>query len=197
MVKRLSHEFPGTRFSLDFEVAQNALPSLMDGELDLLLGAFLKVPAEGIETETILKVDITAYACRKSRLARAGRVKPSDLAGRRWVVYQRDHLMAGRLQAWCADNMLPEPDIVMEIDSLMASFRVVAGTEFLTPASSFVRELAEDAGLVMLTLDEPIWRFESGAWYRRSLRDYPILMRSLALVRELAGEYLLDHSPRL
>ena len=116
MVKRLSHEFPGTRFSLDFEVAQNALPRLMDGELDLLLGAFLKVPAEGIETETILKVDMTAYACRTSSLARARRIAPADLAGRRWVVYQRDHLMAGRLQAWCADNMLPEPDIVMQIE---------------------------------------------------------------------------------
>jgi DNA-binding transcriptional LysR family regulator len=197
MVKRLSHEFPGTRFSLDFEVAQNALPRLMDGELDLLLGAFLKVPAEGIETETILKVDMTAYACRTSRLACARRIAPGDLAGRRWVVYQRDHLMAGRLQAWCADNMLPEPDIVMQIDSLMASFRVVAGTEFVTLASSFVRDLAEEAGLVMLELEEPIWRFESGAWYRRSLRGYPILMRSLAVVRALAGEYLLSHSPKL
>ena len=160
MVKQLSYEFPGTRFSLDFEVAQNALPRLMNGELDLLLGAFLEVPAEGIETETILRVEITAYCCQKSSLARSARVAPGDLAGRRWVVYQRDHLMTGRLQAWCADNMLPEPDVVMQIDSLMASFRVVAGTEFVTPASSFVRDLAEEAGLVMLTLDEPIWRFE-------------------------------------
>lgn len=197
MVKRLSQEFPDTKFGLDFEVAGNALPKLIDGDLDLLLGAFLEVPAEGIETETILEVEIVAFACRDSRLARAGQISPKDLAGQKWVVYQRDRLMAGRLQAWCADNMVSGPEIMMQVDSLLATFRVVAGTEFVTPASSLVRDLAEEAGLVMLPLAEPIWRFKSGAWFRRSLRDYPILVRSLELVRELMDRYVLEHSQKL
>ncbi|WEX08675.1 LysR family transcriptional regulator [Chelativorans sp. AA-79] len=189
LVKRLSTEFPATRFVLAFEVAGNALPKLVDGDLDLLLGAFLSVPTEGIETHPLLKVEITAYACRKSALANSGRVTATDLGGREWVIYQRDTLMTGRLRSFCADHILPEPRIVMEIDSLLASFRVVSGTEYLTAASTLVRELAEDEGLVMLRLEAPIWRFASGAWFRSSLRNYSIMQRALEILKELTAPY--------
>lgn len=185
VVRQLSLEYPRTRFVLGFEAANNALPKLTGGEIDLLFGAFLSAFAEGIETHPILKVDIAAYASRDNALARAAHVKPSDLVGRRWVIYHRDRLIAARLQEFCSDHMLPEPEIAMEVDSLLATFRIVAGTDFVTLANPYVRDLAEDAGLAMLPLDQPICSFESGAWYRQSLRNHPILRRALELAHEL------------
>ena len=197
LVKRLGAEFPGTRFVLTFEVAGNALPKLVDGDLDLLLGAFFSVPTGGIETHPLLKVEITIYASRESPLAKAGRVTAADLGGRKWVIYQRDTLMAGRIRSYCADHLLPEPRIVMEIDSLLATFRVASGTDYLTPASTMVREMAEDAGLAMLKLDHPIWRFESGAWFRSSLRNYSIMRRALAILHEQTAQFTPAHSSGL
>lgn len=194
LVRQLSREYPDTRFTLDFEVVGNAMPKLINGDIDLLLGAFLSAAEEGIEARPFLTVEITVYVSKDSELAKTERVSPKDLAGRKWVIYQRDRLLTGRLKEFCLNHMLPEPEVVMQIDSLLATFQIVAGTEYITPASPYVRDLAEQAGLVMLRLEQPIWRFESGAWYRQSLRRHPVLLRALELVQELTRKYTEHHS---
>lgn len=194
LVKILSLEFPGTRFVLEFKVANHALPQLISGELDLILGAFLATEAEGIEVEPLLKVEMTAFACKDSELGKGLATPTAALAGKKWIVYQRDPIMASRLRSYCAEYLLPEPEIVMEIDSLNASFRVARGTEYLTAAASLLRQTAEEAGLVMLNLERKIWHFESGASYRRSFKTYPIMQRALQILRDLALEHQPNHS---
>ncbi|MBV1708080.1 MAG: LysR family transcriptional regulator [Hyphomicrobiales bacterium] len=194
LVKQLSREYPDTHFVLDFEAVGNAMPKLINADIDLLLGAFLSVAEEGIEARPFLTVKITAYVAKESKLAGAVSISPRDLAGRKWVINQRDSLLTSRLKEFCLNHMLPEPEVVMQIDSLLATFRVVAGTEYITLASPYVSDLAEEAGLVMLRLEPPIWRFESGAWYRQSLRSHPLLLRSLELVQELTQKYIGNHS---
>jgi LysR family transcriptional regulator of abg operon len=206
LVRKLSIEFPSTRFVLEFKVANHALPKLISGELDLVLGALEMTPSEGIDAEPILRVEITAFACKDSALGQAEsasrvgvskRTSPTALAGKKWIVYQRDPVMAGRLRSYCAEYLLPEPQIVMEIDSLHASFRAARGTDYLTAAASLLRQTAEEAGLVMLDLERKIWHFDSGASYRRSLRNYPIMKRALEIVKDLAHEFQPHHSLKL
>jgi hypothetical protein len=83
---------------------------------------------------------------------------------------------------------------MMQVDSLVATFRVVQGTAYVTPASAFVRDQAGEEGLTMLRLEQPLWRFESGAWYRQSMRQHPITRRVLDIVQELARGYVRSHS---
>ena len=116
---------------------------------------------------------------------------PRDLAGKKWVVYQRDPVMLSRLNSYAAENKLPVPEVVMEIDSLLASFRVVQGTDFVTSATTVVRQSAEEEGLKMLNLDRGIWFFDSGAAYRRSQRNYSIMRRALAILQELTQGHRL------
>ena len=85
----------------------------------------------------------------------------------------------------------------MEIDSLLASFRAVRGTDYITSATSVVREAAEEEGLKMLNLDRAIWYFDSGATYRRSHRDYSIMKRALAILQELTEGHDARHSRKL
>ena len=191
LVKRLSFEFPRTRFALYFQVAGQALPRLMSSELDLVLGALDHVPLEGMETLPLLHVEMVVYACADSALGRRETVTPRDLSGKKWVVYQRDPVMLSRLNSYAAENKLPVPEVVMEIDSLLASFRVVQGTDFLTSATTVVRQSAEDEGLKMLNLDRGIWYFDSGAAYRRSQRNYAIMRRALAILQELTQGHRL------
>lgn len=197
LVKRLSFEFPRTRFALHFQVAGQALPRLMAGDIDLALGALDHMPPEGIETVPFLNVEMSVYVCAESALARKPAVTPRDLAGKKWVVYQRDPVMLSRLNSYAAENKLPVPEIVMEIDSLLASFRVVRGTDFVTSATTVVRDSAEEEGLKMLDLDRAIWYFDSGASYRRSQRDYAIMRRALAILQELTEGHAGRHSQKL
>ena len=193
LVKLLSAEFPATDFVLDFDVAGITLPKVTDGEIDLMLGAFHGVPPEGIETREFLEVEITPYCCRRSRLAEWQTVRPSDLAGCKWIIYKRDQLIAERLRYYCEDHRMPPPVIRMEIDVLAASFRVVSGSEFLTLAPTSLEAVAEAAGLTRLSLDQPIWRFASGAWYRKSSREYPLMRRALQLLSVLASGDASQH----
>lgn len=194
LVKQLSLEFPQTRFVLHFQVAGQAIPRLVAGDLEMVLGALDSTPEEGIETVTLLDIEMASYVCKHSALGRMQRVRPSDLAGKKWVVYQRDPIMISRLNSYAAENMLPKPQIVMEIDSLLASFRAVRGTEYVTAASSVVRNSAADEGLKMLSLDRGIWNFPSGASFRTSMGDYAIMRRALELLTDLTRTHELAHS---
>ncbi|MDB5554053.1 MAG: hypothetical protein JWL86_4037 [Rhizobium sp.] len=191
LVKRLSFEFPRTRFALYFQVAGQALPRLMSGELDLVLGALDHAPVEGMEVLPLLHVEMVVYACAESALGQREAVTPRDLAGKKWVVYQRDPVMLSRLNSYAAENKLPVPEVVMEIDSLLASFRVVQGTDFVTSATTVVRQSAEEEGLKMLNLERGIWFFDSGAAYRRSQRNYAIMRRALDILQELTQGHRL------
>jgi DNA-binding transcriptional LysR family regulator len=197
LVKRLSLEFPRTHFALHFQVAGQAIPRLMAGELDLVLGSLDYMPLEGVETVKLLNVEMTPYVCRDSELGRMREVRPAHLAGKKWVVYQRDPVMVSRLNSYAAENMLPPPEVVMEIDSLLASFRVVQGTDLVTAATKVVRQSAEEEGLKMLDLEKGIWYFDSGAAYRTSFRSFPIMQRALAILQDLTREHGPAHSVKL
>jgi DNA-binding transcriptional LysR family regulator len=188
LVKLLSSEFPETDFSLDFDVAGLTLPKLVDGEIDLMLGALHGVPPEGISRLKFLGVSITPYCCRHSTLAARPEIEAADLANCRWIIYKRDRLLAERLRLYCSDHMLPPPAIRMEIDVLAASFRMVSGTEFLTLAPTSLEGVAAAAGLVPLRLERPIWKFASGAWFRKSSSEYPIMRRALQMLPVLAED---------
>ncbi|HVW57314.1 MAG TPA: LysR family transcriptional regulator [Rhizobiaceae bacterium] len=187
LVKLLSSEFPETDFTLDFDVAGLTLPKLVEGEIDLMLGALHGVPPEGVSTREFLDVEITPYCCRGSSLANRRKIAPADLAGCKWIIYKRDRLLAERLRIYCSDHRLPPPVIRMEIDVLAASFRIVSGTEFLTLAPTSLEGVAAAAGLVPLNLQRPIWKFISGAWFRKSSSEYPIMRRALQALPALAA----------
>ena len=186
LVRQLSAEFPQTRFVLDFRSARDALPRLQQGELDMVLGAVAHTPSEGILVKRLLDVEVTAYCCRSNSLARRREaLTAAELVPRRWVINRSDTQIVERLNHFFSDQLLAEPEVAMEIDSLIAGFMVVSGTELLVPAPTIVRTFAEAQGLVMLQLVEPLWKFRSGAWFPKSLERYAVLRRSLEILEDL------------
>jgi DNA-binding transcriptional LysR family regulator len=192
LTKILSQEFPETRLKLDFNVAGLTLPRLVAGKVDLMLGAIHDRPPEGIETAEILKVQIVPFCWQSDPLAQRETVDPADLGDRRWVIYRRDELIVSRLAGYFSDHCLPAPEIAMEVEALAATFRIVRGTTHLTTAPLSLANVALDYGLVPLRLPSPIWSFGSGAWFRVSSREYPIMRRALDLLPRLASEVITD-----
>jgi DNA-binding transcriptional LysR family regulator len=152
-----------------------------------MLGAIQDRPPEGIETAEMFKVEIVPY-CRKSdRLADLETVHASDISGRRWIT-RRDETVVARMATYFSDRCLPAPDIAIEVEALAAGFRIVANSDKLTLAPLSLTNVASEFGLVPLRLSPPIWSFGSGAWFRASSREYPIMRRALDIVPQLVNE---------
>ena len=185
LIKRLSAEFPETRFIIDFDVASHTLPRLFAGQLHLLLGAFLFPAPEGTITEELMEVEVTAFCCQSNPLQGEGMLPAQALAGQRWIIYKRDTDMIQRLNQYYLQHMLPLPRVQMEIDALASILRIVRNTDYLVVGPTALEGAANEAGLVRLRLQQPIWRFRSGAWYRESTRTFPIMQRALELLRQM------------
>ncbi|MBY8917050.1 LysR family transcriptional regulator [Nitratireductor rhodophyticola] len=184
LVKALSAEFPHTRFVLEFDVAASSLARLENGSIHLLLGAFVAAPPEAIQTRELMQVEIGAFCWRENPIARKTFIQPGLLREQPWVIYKRDGHMTQRLTSYYHENGLPTPRVSMEVDALSASFFMVRGTSYLTAAPTSLAGAAKDADLVRLPLEDPIWRFRTGVWYRKSSLRYPIVQRALALLEE-------------
>jgi DNA-binding transcriptional LysR family regulator len=143
---------------------------------------------EGIETAEIFKVEIVPYCRRSDRLADLEIVEASDVSDRRWIIYRRDDAIVARMASYFSDRCLPSPDIAMEVEALAASFRIVSQSNNLTLAPISLANVAAESGLIPLRLSPPIWTFGSGAWFRSSSKEYPVMRRALDLLPQLASE---------
>lgn len=193
LIRELSTEFPDTLFRVDVDVAGANVPRLLTGEIHLLLGAFVQEIPEGLVTEKLLDVESSAICCRNDPLARLERVPPGALRDRRWVIYGRDSLMRERLTEYHLRFQMPLPRMVIEVDALASTLLAVSGTPYLTAAPTTIAPMAEVSGVKVLPLEVPLWSFPSGAWMRRSTVEYPILQRTLDILRRLCAV----HSTRL
>lgn len=188
LVKRLSLEFPQTRFTLDYNLADTTFPQLLEGRVDLLLGILRGEPPEGIETRQLFNVEMCVYCCSDDPLAQSDSIAARDLSDHRWIVYKRDGTVVERLKTYFRDRRLRSPEIVMEVETLAASFRIISGTSYFTLAPVQVEAMAKAAGLKKLLFEDPFWRFPSGACFRRSTSEFPILARSLDLLSQLVDK---------
>lgn len=192
LVRQLSSEFPETRFVLEFDVAGAMLPLLQARTIHLLLGAFITEPPAGIVTEKLLEVVTGVICCRTHPLTRLSSVPPSALDGQKWLIYKRDQHMSERLKIYCLQHQLSPPRIAVEVEAMSSGMLIARNTDLLIAAPTTLQPMAEEAGLVCLPLEVPLWHFPSGAWMRKSTRGYPILKRSLELLREATAPY--NHS---
>lgn len=187
LVSQLIREFPETRFSLAFDVEGTTLPELVNGDIDLSLGALHTQVPDGIETREILRVEMVAYCCRTNPLASRRDIEPDEIEHKRWVVYRRDSALSRQLAEYCARFRLMAPQVVLEIDSLLSSFAMVRGTEFLTLAPSILQGVAAGAGLSQVDLKHGFWNFASGASFRHSSYRFPVMRRALELLPQIVA----------
>ncbi|KQZ14158.1 MULTISPECIES: LysR family transcriptional regulator [unclassified Mesorhizobium] len=187
LVRHLIAEFPETAFTLDFDVAGSTLAKLVDGEVDLMLGAFHSNPPEGIDRREVFEVELTAYCCATNPLAGKGVVPPAALEGKPWVIFKRDALVTQYLDAYFGRFKLATPRIVAAVDDVDSSFSIIRKSNLLALAPTSLKSVAAKVGIERLTLSQPIWNFTSGAWFRQSSQRIPIMRRALELLPKIAS----------
>ncbi|QND53426.1 LysR family transcriptional regulator [Phyllobacterium sp. 628] len=188
LIRLLSSEFPETDFILSVDVGQTSITRLLTGELDFTLGAIATSPPEGLETLEVLRAEMVPYCRPGNPLALHGTLPSTALSHCQWIVYKRDALLADKLGMYYSAHQLAAPRIIMRVDPLGSAFRIVATSDFLMLAPAQIEHLASSAGLRRLKTDTPIWKYPSGAWFRQSSRQYPIMRRALELLPGLVEQ---------
>jgi DNA-binding transcriptional LysR family regulator len=179
----LSKEFPRTHLEMEAGVNDSELPRLIDGSIDIMLGAIDLQARPGIQTYPLMTIETRIFARAGHPLAQV-EAKAEGLSAASWVVYNRDAMVHERIAAYLAARGLPSPRIAVEVGALMSGFNILRDTDLLMSAPGHLGAISSECGLVPLTLDEPIWRFTSGAMIRASMRGVPILRRCLELLEE-------------
>jgi len=166
----LHARFPRLRIDLTIGSNPRTLPSLLSGDLDMVVARIPTSPLpDFIATRRIADVRMCVIAAADHALARQRRVSGKDLAAHHWVVYQDDdETIAGREALFQRMGSEP-PQIAVESTSLMAIFQLLRTGRYLGFVASGLLDSAVGAGLVEIRLPVETPRFRAGAMYPRSL----------------------------
>jgi DNA-binding transcriptional LysR family regulator len=184
IIPRLADRFGKTRFELTTDVNTALLPMLSEGKIDAVFGRI--EPAEelvGVVTIPLTEVETVVIARQGHPLAGRRLTDLSPLLDFRWILYQRDLESGNNAHAYFLRSGMEAPKFSIQTTSFAAGLRMLAESDLLMSAPSLLQPFITEAGLTVLELPEPFWRFRSGAWIRGSSVNYPVVQSLLALAK--------------
>lgn len=184
-VSQLHSEFPRTKIELRADLLHTTRPELMRGDVDIILGALIGAPPEGLVTRRLLSAHVMVFAGPLNPLYRQEYVTLADTAPYPWVFLHRDSDTLDRLRRAYDDLRQRPPDVALTAHTIEACLDVVGNSAALTAAVDPVFPLAAERGLRMLPIAAPLWSFESGIWVRSSSTGYPIIQRAIEILEKL------------
>ncbi|RVL94223.1 LysR family transcriptional regulator [Sinorhizobium meliloti] len=184
-VSRLHSAFPRTMIELRADLLAPTRPELMRGDVDIILGALVGAPPEGIVTHPLLSANVVVFAGPLNPLHHQEHVRLVDTTPYPWVLLHHDDHTAGHLRRAYDDLRQPPPHIGLTAHTIEACLDIVGNSKALTAAVDPVRPLAHERGLRMLPLASPLWSFDSGIWVRASSMGLPIIQRAIEILDEL------------
>lgn len=182
-------EFPATKLELVADLNSTTVPLLMDGKIDIILGA-IDQPAlpPGVVTEQLIVSDYGVIVRSSNPLAGKPSVSAHDLVDSNWIIYQQDEVVIERMIAFFRRHRLEPPSVAVQTSSFAAGLQLVSSGDFVMAAPAELAPAIRDAGLTILHIKEPMWRFPSGVWYRASSLGYPIIQRFIEVAKETVSE---------
>jgi len=181
-------EFPKTRLELVADVNAKTVPLLVNGTLDIVLGA-IDIPEvpPGVETEKLTESDYGVIVRSSHPLMRKKALTARDLTGWTWIVYQQDEVVVERLERYFRQHGFEPPSIAVQTSSFAAGLRLVSHGDYIMAAPTQLAPAIAEAGLHILRTKETMWRFPSGVWYRSSSLGYPIIQRFIAITKDVVS----------
>lgn len=179
---------PRIRFSVRGGFADQLIWQLRRGELDVVIGA---LPDNRIDPDlhfVRLTRDILQVVARAGHplLARAQR-DLADYAGQRWLLPGRNELVRQRLVQAFRARGLPEPVVVVEVDSLSMILATLRLTDCLAMTTSQLLRQEEGRGIVAVDHAELRFNREAGLVRSRHLEPSPALRLLTTELRRIAA----------
>jgi LysR family transcriptional regulator, regulator for genes of the gallate degradation pathway len=184
-IGRMLRLHPGVEIEMEESSHDYLMGTLRNGTMDFVIGA---LRGEGIASdlvETALFEDPYVVVARSAhKLARAARIKDSDLAGQHWIIPPRGMPRYAAVQALFA-KLPKRPDAVLETSSLAMMTSALAESDCLSVLSRSQASTHEfNANIVVLPIDMPWRKRLVGTTTRAGWLPTRIQRRFLTLVRQ-------------
>jgi DNA-binding transcriptional LysR family regulator len=192
----LVREFPRTTLNVVADINRATMPMLAKGDLDAVCGELSpEHEIYGVEEIELMDADMGIVMHPSHRLA-SEPLTPDTLRGQTWVLFQHDERAMQRLSRFMGNDPLSF-SVAVTTSSFATGLRIVSGSDFLMLAPAQLAPVIEDAGLIVHTPDQPIWRLKTGIVIRSSIRSIPIVNRLIELLRESTSQPAATTKPFL
>ncbi len=171
ILSELQTEFDGLRVELDIALTEQALPRLIDGDVDLVLGAMnpdFSVP-EPFQSKPLIQLNFAAGCGPNSDLAERDWISVAELAGAPIVVYEDDEQLMKRVIKALEKEAGCEFKIAMKTKSLLAALEMVATGRYIVFLVEPFLSKIPGMGVRILNLNRELHSFQTNAYYRESL----------------------------
>lgn len=189
IIRNLQSEFDDLNVEMDIAVTQHALPRLVDGEVDLVLGAEEAgfTLSDAFDVRHLIKLQFTAGCGPNSPLSTQRSISVSELADAPVVVYEDDEQLMKQVILALEEEAGCRFRIAMKTKSLLAALEMVAtGNYIVFLVRPFLKKIP-GMGIKILRLDRELHSFRTAAYYRASLmktRHFRTLLSEIQRVRQ-------------
>ncbi len=187
--ERLRSEFPNTTISLTADVNSTNLPKLWEGKLDVVFGTTEHLEAGGqIVFQRLTTVEHGIVLPSDHPLAKSRSINVGQLGDIPWVVYSETSGNEEMVCAHFASLGLPAPNFMMRTTSIALGLQMVSEGNYVMTLPVQLKAILDARRLCVIRTDPPIGRLASGAYFRRSSQQYPIITRLIEIIAEAADD---------
>src|SRR5262249_33727 len=157
---RLFIEAPRVTARVTISDADEIIPALRKGELDLNINLMHATPPDGLCYVQLYEDEFVVCASRTHRLSGRSKVSLDELSRERWTLSEQVLPTAQRLRRACDEHGLPTPQVALESRSLTVRLQAVASSDLVAYASRRMIErfVADGHALTVLPVYELVWR---------------------------------------
>lgn len=188
IIRDLQARFGDLKVELDIALTEQALPRLLAGEVDVVLGASDSVLMDdpSFSQTRLMELDIAAACGVGSPLYARQRVDLPDFADVPIIVYADDEQLMQQVIGRIEQTIGTTLDIAVRTKSLLATMELVStGPYVVFLAKPFLQKFAQQ-GIHVLPVEGVLYSFPTAAYYRKSLTKTRPFQQFLILVEQLA-----------
>ncbi|MBX9776770.1 MAG: LysR family transcriptional regulator [Xanthobacteraceae bacterium] len=165
---KLSIDAPRVAVHVTISDADEIVPALRKGELDLNINLMHVSPPEGLCYVRLYEEEYVVCASKRHPLSRQPDVRLAELSNARWALTESVLPTQQKLRLVFEEQGLPRPQVALESRSLSLRLQAVVASDLLAYASrrGIEQAVAEGYALAVLPVRELAWRRPVGAVHR-------------------------------
>jgi DNA-binding transcriptional LysR family regulator len=193
-VAQLLREQPRVTMKVIVSDADEIMPPLMSGQLDLVINILWPAPPTGLAYIPLYEDEYVVGCASNHRLANRSHISLAELSQQRWAMSEPSLPTHEHLRKTFQDNGLEPPRIAFESRSLKLRMEVAASSDMLLYMSKTVlsQSDARSAGLRALAVPELRWLRAVGAIHREEPYMGPAVRQLVKILYKTVTSAELD-----
>src|SRR5262245_1068496 len=171
--------------------ADEIVPALRKGELDLNINVMHVSPPEGLCYVRLYEDEYVVCASRDHRLSRQSEMRLDELSNARWALSESVLPTQQKMRRLFEERGLPRPQVALESRSLSVRLQAVVSSDLLAYTSRRMidQAVAEGYAVAVLPVQELAWRRPVGAIHRNEPYLHSAARRFIDILKACSSEH--------